>query len=47
MSAQVNGRANAGTTVNPVLIGLLWLWVLIPFGYGLYQLLAKIPALFG
>ncbi|MEJ3652755.1 hypothetical protein WEH80_07200 [Actinomycetes bacterium KLBMP 9759] len=26
---------------------LLWLWVLVPFGYGLYQLLIKIPALFG
>ena len=26
---------------------LAWLWVLVPFGYGLYQLLVKIPALFG
>ena len=26
---------------------LAWLWVLIPLGYGLYQLLIKIPALFG
>ena len=26
---------------------LAWLWVLVPFGYGLYQLLLKIPALFG
>ena len=26
---------------------LLWLWVLVPFGYGLYQLVTKIPALFG
>ncbi|RZT87735.1 hypothetical protein EV383_4661 [Pseudonocardia sediminis] len=24
-----------------------WLWVVVPFGYGLYQLLIKIPALFG
>ena len=23
-----------------------WLWVLIPFAYGLYQLVIKIPALF-
>ncbi|MGI5131682.1 MFS transporter small subunit [Pseudonocardia sp. CA-107938] len=30
-----------------VLAVLLWLWVLVPFGYGLYQLLIKIPALFG
>jgi hypothetical protein len=27
--------------------GLLWLWVLVPFAYGLYQLVTKIPALFG
>ncbi len=33
--------------LNPALIALLWLWVLIPFGYGLYQLVIKIPALFG
>ena len=24
-----------------------WLWVLIPFVYGLYELVIKIPALFG
>ena len=28
-------------------VALAWLWVLVPFGYGLYQLLVKIPALFG
>ena len=26
---------------------LAWLWVAIPFGWGLYELLVKIPALFG
>ena len=26
---------------------LAWLWVAVPFGYGLYQLVIKIPALFG
>ena len=26
---------------------LAWLWVVVPFGYGLYELLIKIPALFG
>ena len=32
---------------NMLLIGIFaWLWVLIPFAYGLYQLLIKIPALF-
>ena len=34
---------SSGTLV----IGILaWLWVLIPFAYGLYQLIIKIPALF-
>lgn len=26
---------------------LAWLWVAVPFGYGLYELVLKIPALFG
>lgn len=26
---------------------LAWLWVVVPFGYGLYELFVKIPALFG
>ena len=26
---------------------LLWLWVVIPFGYGVVQLVLRIPALFG
>jgi hypothetical protein len=31
-----------------MVIGVIaWLWVLIPFAYGLYQLVIKIPALFG
>ena len=29
------------------LTALVWAWVLAPFLYGLYQLLIKIPALFG
>ena len=34
----------AGSTL---VIGIVaWLWVLIPFAYGVYQLLIKIPALF-
>lgn len=24
---------------------LAWLWVIVPFGYGLYSLIVKIPAL--
>jgi hypothetical protein len=30
-----------------VIAVLAWLWVLVPFSYGLYQLLGRIPALFG
>ncbi len=31
-----------------LIIGIVaWLWVLVPFAYGLYQLVIKIPALFG
>ncbi|MFP5022194.1 MFS transporter small subunit [Pseudonocardia phyllosphaerae] len=26
---------------------LAWVWVGVPFAYGLYQLVLKIPALFG
>ena len=33
---------------STMVIGVIaWLWVLIPFAYGLYQLVVKIPALFG
>jgi hypothetical protein len=32
--------------VSTPLVVLAWLWVAVPFGYGLYQLLVKIPALF-
>jgi hypothetical protein len=45
-SAFPEGAAQA-RAVNPVLAVLAWLWVLVPFGYGLYQLVVKIPALFG
>jgi hypothetical protein len=30
-----------------VLAVLAWLWVLIPFSYGVWQLISRIPALFG
>ncbi len=45
--AETSGGRGTGSTVNPVLAGLAWLWVLVPFSYGLYQLVIKIPALFG
>jgi hypothetical protein len=32
--------------VRPLAVAM-WLWVAIPFGYGLYQLVVKIPGLFG
>lgn len=37
------GRPEGGTLVIAV---VAWLWVLVPFAYGLYQLIVKIPALF-
>jgi hypothetical protein len=46
MSVETEGAPARGG-VNPALAALAWLWVLIPFGYGLYQLVIKIPALFG
>ncbi len=44
MSELASGRAEGG--LSPVLVALIWVWVLIPFGYGVYQLVIKIPALF-
>jgi hypothetical protein len=38
---------NTSRRVSPAVVVLAWLWVLVPFGYGLYQLVLKIPALFG
>jgi hypothetical protein len=31
----------------PAVAWLAWVWVGLPFLYGLYQLVIKIPALFG
>jgi hypothetical protein len=32
---------------STLVIGVVaWIWVLVPFAYGLYQLVIKIPALF-
>jgi hypothetical protein len=50
MSTEAHTTPSGGGTgggVNPVLAALAWIWVLVPFGYGLYQLVIKIPALFG
>ena len=43
----MSSRTEEGRPISPVLAVLAWLWVLVPFTYGLYQLLIKIPALFG
>ncbi|GAA3242251.1 hypothetical protein GCM10017691_46180 [Pseudonocardia petroleophila] len=40
------GSAGSRTPLFYVLIVLAWLWVAVPFAYGLFQLLVKIPALF-
>lgn len=37
-------QASGGS--RTVLMALAWLWVLIPFLYGVWQLVIKIPALF-
>ena len=40
------GRAGGRSPLFWVLLGLAWLWVAVPFTYGLVQLVARIPALF-
>jgi hypothetical protein len=45
--ASESSKSEASRAISPVLAVLAWVWVLVPFGYGLYQLLIKIPALFG
>jgi hypothetical protein len=45
MSAHAEGTsARSGA---PTIAWLAWAWVVVPFLYGLYQLVIKIPALFG
>jgi hypothetical protein len=44
MSTPTTGSVLNGRVVLTV---LAWAWVVVPFLYGLYQLLTKIPALFG
>jgi hypothetical protein len=41
------GSAGARTPLYWVLVVLAWLWVSVPFAYGLVQLVTRIPALFG
>lgn len=44
MSTPTTGSASH---LRVVLTALAWAWVVVPFCYGLYQLLIKIPTLFG
>lgn len=44
MTTQESRAARPGMIVIGV---LAWLWVLVPLAYGLVNLVAKIPALFG
>ena len=43
-----NASAAAPTvrSVRPGLIALAWLWAIVPFAYGVWQLLAKVTQLF-
>jgi hypothetical protein len=44
------GSETTGTEWGPLQWAgavLAWLWVLVPFGYGLYRLVINIPAIFG
>jgi len=43
MSTVENARWSPGQWVGAV---VLWLWAVVPFGYGLVQLVTRIPALF-
>lgn len=43
----MSDTTGSGPAPGPLLAVLAWLWVAVPFGYGLYQLVVKIPALFG
>jgi hypothetical protein len=45
MSAEVTGARTWGP-LQWVGAVLLWLWVLVPFGYGVAMLTLRIPALF-
>jgi hypothetical protein len=47
-AGQATGRpSDAWGTLQWLAAVIAWLWVVVPLGYGLYQLVIKIPALFG
>ena len=45
-SSTSSSPASSGGGGRTVLTVVAWVWVLIPFLYGVYSLLLKIPALF-
>ena len=45
--SETSGHESTERAYHPALMALAWLWVLVPFSYGFYQLVIKIPALFG
>lgn len=45
-SSTTPGGGTTGGGARTLLIVVAWLWVLIPFLYGVYSLVIKVPALF-
>ena len=45
-SSSALGAAGQRSPMFWALLVVVWLWVLVPFGYGLVALVARIPALF-
>jgi hypothetical protein len=46
-SGSALGGSGRRSPVFYALLVLAWLWVAVPFAYGLYSLVIRIPALFG
>ena len=47
MSASAEEPAVARSGARTALLVVAWLWVLVPFGYGVYELILKVVDLFG
>lgn len=45
MSSRPSTPATTGVPSTPIAV-LAWLWVLVPFGYGLYNLVIRAQTLF-
>lgn len=41
----MNEHSQRPSRTNPLLL-LAWLWVVLPFGYGVYELIRKVTQLF-